>query len=227
MIAEAWSVWWGVLCVTGEQHPHSMEGPHIFDMDEVLVHSQPAIARVESDILAKRGVMIDPEEISRKFTGMSTKLMFAMYVPEKEVDSCLQEKKDALKTKEYAESLETVAGSTTYLRSVSGKYPVAIASGSPRETIANVLETLGIADCVTAYVAEEEAERGKPHPDLFLEAARRLGIDPKTCVVIEDSPYGIAAANAAGMFTIGIATSHTREQLSEADVVVASFTDLL
>jgi HAD superfamily hydrolase (TIGR01509 family) len=82
--------------------------------------------------------------------------------------------------------------------------PIAVASSSPRERLDRTLATVGLADAFDETVAGDEVRRGKPAPDMFLEAARRLGADPADCVVVEDSPPGVAAGLAAGMATLAV-----------------------
>ena len=99
--------------------------------------------------------------------------------------------------------------------------PVAVASSSPRERLARTLAHVGLADAFDVTVAGDEVARGKPAPDLFLAAAARLGVEPAACVVVEDSPPGVAAGRAAGMATVAVcrAPGHQRS-LAEADRVV-------
>lgn len=82
--------------------------------------------------------------------------------------------------------------------------PVAVASSSPRERLERTLTRAGLLDAFDVTVAGDEVEHGKPEPDMFLAAAERLGHDPARCVVIEDSPPGIAAGRAAGMTTLAV-----------------------
>ena len=84
-------------------------------------------------------------------------------------------------------------------KSFAGKKPMAVASGGHRRIVLNTLRALGIADLFDAIVTSEDYQRGKPAPDPFLEAARRLGVSPERCLVFEDTATGIAAATAAGM----------------------------
>jgi beta-phosphoglucomutase-like phosphatase (HAD superfamily) len=83
-----------------------------------------------------------------------------------------------------------------------------------------ILSSLGISEIFDAIVTEEDVERGKPHPDAFLLAAKRCGVEPRRCVVIEDAPSGLEAAKAAGMRCIGVTGTRTKEELSLADLVV-------
>jgi len=96
---------------------------------------------------------------------------------------------------------------------------VAVASSSPRERLARTLDRAGLAGLFAVSVAGDEVARGKPAPDMFLEAAARLGVAPGACVVIEDSAPGVAAGRAAGMVTVGVRRDAISD-LSAAHVVV-------
>jgi beta-phosphoglucomutase-like phosphatase (HAD superfamily) len=88
-----------------------------------------------------------------------------------------------------------------------------------------VVETLGIGPHFQALIAEEDAARGKPHPDGFLVAASRVDVEPSLCVVIEDAPAGLQAAKAGGMRAIGVTTTHPAPDLGDADIVVDSLAE--
>jgi HAD superfamily hydrolase (TIGR01509 family) len=103
--------------------------------------------------------------------------------------------------------------------------PRAVVTSTPRQNLDLVLAELRLADAFQALVAEEDASRGKPDPEGFLAAARRLGVDPDRCVVIEDAPAGLAAAKAASMRAIGVTTTHPAADLGDADLVVDSLTE--
>ena len=97
---------------------------------------------------------------------------------------------------------------------------LAVGSSAPPENIQLVLDELGIADCFDVIVHDGDVGRGKPDPQVFLIAARRLGLAPARCAVIEDAPTGIQAALAAGMIVIGLTTHHPPERLADAHRVV-------
>jgi HAD superfamily hydrolase (TIGR01509 family) len=99
--------------------------------------------------------------------------------------------------------------------------PVAVASSSPRERLERTLGRAGLLDAFDVVVAGDEVEHGKPAPDMFLLAAARLGVRPGTCIVVEDSPPGVQAGRAAGMFTLAVCrVPGTEASLAAADRVV-------
>jgi HAD superfamily hydrolase (TIGR01509 family) len=129
----------------------------------------------------------------------------------------------------YRADLPLVPGAPEALQRMAGTFPLGLASSSNRPLIAVALELAELNELFRATVSSEEVERGKPAPDVYLEAARRLGVDPKRCAAIEDSHSGIASANAAGTFVVAIPNPHyppDDDALAEADVVLTSIRDL-
>ncbi len=104
--------------------------------------------------------------------------------------------------------------------------PCVIGSSTHRENIVTALEMLGMEHYFTAIVSAEDVKRGKPDPQVFLEAARRINIEPKDCIVFEDALVGIAAAKAAAMRVVGVTTTNPRAILSGANWVVDRLDEL-
>ena len=129
----------------------------------------------------------------------------------------------------YRNELPLLPGAVAAARRAAGTFPLALASSSNREVFEKVLQLAGIAECFRAAVSSEEVERGKPAPDVYLEAARRLGVDPKRCAAVEDSHAGIRSAKTAGMRVVAIpnaAYPPDDDALELADAVVRSLDDL-
>ena len=129
----------------------------------------------------------------------------------------------------YRESLPLLPGAIETVDRLAAHWPLGLASSSNREVIDAVLEQAGIAHLFRGTVSSEEVEHGKPAPDVYLEAARRLGIGPSHCAAVEDSRNGIRSARAAGMRVIAIPNPHyppTDDTLALADVVLQSLDEL-
>ncbi|MEA2221217.1 MAG: hypothetical protein QOJ35_3843 [Solirubrobacteraceae bacterium] len=109
---------------------------------------------------------------------------------------------------DYRRELPLLPGAADAVRSLAERWPLGLASSSNREIIDLVLELAGFADAFGVTVSSEEVPRGKPDPDVYLEAARRLGADPRRCVAIEDSGNGLRAAAAARMAVIAVPNPH-------------------
>ena len=129
----------------------------------------------------------------------------------------------------YDADLPLIPGAVEAVRRVAGGYPLGLASSSNRELIDAVLELAGLAACFRVTVSSEEVPRGKPAPDVYLEAARRLGVRPGHCTAVEDSHGGIRSAEAAGMRVVAIPNPSyppDEEALAQADVVLDAITSL-
>ena len=126
----------------------------------------------------------------------------------------------------YADRLPLIDGAVDAVRRLAGEFTLGVASSSNKPLIASVLEHAGIADAFDAVVSSEEVARGKPAPDVYLEAMRRLGRrSRRATAAVEDSSNGIRAAHAAGMRVIALPNSHyppAPDALELADVVIAS-----
>jgi HAD superfamily hydrolase (TIGR01509 family) len=129
----------------------------------------------------------------------------------------------------YGEEPPLIDGAVDAVRAIAARWPVAIASSSNPELIEVVLRVSGLDDVVRVAVSSQEVARGKPAPDVYLEAARRLGVDPNASLAVEDSENGIRSAHAAGMKVVGVPNPHfppSDGALALADEVVPSIREL-
>ncbi|WP_433395484.1 HAD family hydrolase [Streptomyces sp. CA-146814] len=187
----------------------SRSGLHvIFDLDGTLVDSEPNYYEAGRRLLARYGVHDFGWEDHTRFIGIGTRETLTALRSEYGIDAPV----DELLTGKNALYLELAGAGTEVFgqmrvlveRLHAAGVPMAVASGSSRAAIAAVLAVTGLEAYVPLYVSAEEVAHGKPEPDVFLEAARRLGAEPARCVVLEDAPPGAAAAHAAGMRCIAI-----------------------
>ena len=125
----------------------------------------------------------------------------------------------------YRESLPLIDGAVDAVRRLAAQFPLAVASSSNRPLIDAVLSGAGITELFAVTVSSEEVGRGKPAPDIYLDATRRLGFPPASCAAIEDSANGIRAAHAAGLRVCAVPNAHyppAAEALALADIVLPS-----
>jgi HAD superfamily hydrolase (TIGR01509 family) len=123
----------------------------------------------------------------------------------------------------YREELPLLPGAREAVLRMAGAFPIALATSSNREVIDLVLDGMGVTERFQATVSSEEVARGKPAPDVYLEAARRLGVDPGAAAAVEDSANGLRSAHAAGMRVIAIPNPHfppAADALALADVTL-------
>ncbi len=180
----------------------------VFDMDGVLIDTEPVWRQVEFDVFARVGVTLTDEQL-RNTWGMRI---------EEVVDHWYQERPwngirpHAVQREIVREMVEYVrqqgvpmVGALEAIETArSIGLRIAIASSSSRELIDAVVDRLGIAALVDAICTADDEERGKPDPGVYLSAAQALDVIPSRCVAIEDSPVGVSAAVAAGMRCIGV-----------------------
>ena len=203
----------------------------VFDLDGVLVQSEEVWDAVRERYVRERGGRYD-EEVQRAMMGMSS-LEWSRYLHEEagvpgEPEEINREVV-RLMLEAYREELPLIPGAVEAVRRVADELPLAVASSSNRELIDEVLRMAGIDRLFRATVSSEEVARGKPAPDVYLEAARRLGVAPERCAAVEDSHAGIRSAKAAGMRVVAVPNPSyppDEEALAQADVVLRSLDEL-
>ena len=201
----------------------------IFDMDGVLVDSEPIYLRSNQRIFASLGIQV-PRREYQEFVGTSADRMWStlkqrFHLRESVAMLAQREYDGFLEELVRLDSLQPIAGVEKLVRGLQA-LPVrlAVASSSFRKVVTAVLAKSGLAAFFEVLVCGEEVKRGKPDPDIFLKTADHLGVPPAGCLVIEDSPRGIAGAKAAGMRTVGFQNPNSGEHdLSGADVVIDAF----
>ena len=203
----------------------------VFDLDGVLIQSEELWDDVREAFIGERGGRYDTEA-QRAMMGMSS-LEWSRFIhdelgvpdlPEEisaEVVRRMQER--------YRERLPLLPGAVEAVERLAARWPLGLASSSNRPLIDAVLELAGLARFFRATVSSEEVPRGKPAPDVYLEAARRLGVAAAACSAIEDSHSGIRSAKAAGMVVVAIPNpSYPPDDgaLADADALVRSLDEL-
>lgn len=199
----------------------------ILDNDGVLVDSEPIANRVLSKLLTEYGDPTTFEETVERYMG--TSLTHVREVVEAKLGHPLpadleDRYHDELFARMRAE-LRPINGIEAALDAID--LPTCVASSGTHERIEFALKTTGLYPRFAGRLfSSQDVERGKPFPDLFLYAARHLGAEPAACVVVEDSPYGVQAAKAAGMTVIGYAAMTPAERLVDADTLITTMADL-
>jgi len=178
----------------------------IFDLDGVLLDSESAWLAAKRDLTQEWGGRWK-DEATRAMLGMSAPEWSAYMREELAVERAAEEI-DAEVVRRllegYRERLPLLPGAVEAVERLAARWPLGLASSSNLEVIEVVMEAGGFARSFRTWVSSEEVGRGKPAPDVFLEAARRLEVDPGACAAIEDSHNGILAADAAGMTVIAL-----------------------
>jgi HAD superfamily hydrolase (TIGR01509 family) len=203
----------------------------VFDMDGVLLQSEEVWDAVREAYVRERGGRYDTE-VQRAMMGMSS-TEWSRYLHD---EAGVADKPEGINAEvvrrmldAYREQLPLLPGAVDAVRRAASHYPLGLASSSNRELIDAALEQAGLAPYFAATVSSEEVARGKPAPDVYLEAARRLGVDPRRCAAVEDSHGGIRSAKGAGMRVIAIPNPSyppDDDALALADVVLGSLSEL-
>jgi len=203
----------------------------IFDLDGVLLQSEEVWDSVRESYVRERGGRYD-DEVQRAMMGMSAPEWSSFLHDEAGVpDDPDTINRDVVERMlaAYRRELPLLPGAKEAVRRAAEAFPLGLASSSNREIFEAVIELAGLADCFRATVSSEEVARGKPAPDVYLEAAQRIGVPPEACAAVEDSHSGIASAKAAGMRVIAIPNASYPpgdEALGLADVTLASLEQL-
>jgi HAD superfamily hydrolase (TIGR01509 family) len=182
----------------------------IFDLDGVIIDTETVWERERRGFVADHGGSW-PDDAQRRLMGMSTPEWAAYLAEDADVglpaDEVATEVIERMR-RAYDESLPVIPGAPEAVLAVASRWPVAVASSSPAALITAALEAAGLSSAFRATVSSEEVPRGKPAPDVYLEAARRLGIAPAACVAVEDSSNGLRSAAAAGMRVVAVPQPH-------------------
>ena len=195
----------------------------VFDMDGTMVDSMPAHARSWEVFTRRHGIRMPVEEILRKTTGRTGVECIRILMGEDIADARAVElinEKEALYRDFFSREFREVRGFREFARQAMQRgLKLAVATAGDRNNIAFALEHLKLAHRPDAIVGGDEGIAGKPAPDLFLEAARRLQVPAADCIVFEDAPFGIEAARRAGMRAVAICSTHQPEELAGPHVI--------
>lgn len=204
----------------------------IFDMDGVLVDTEPLHVQHEKSLFSMLGLDISDEEHAG-YMGVATDLMWKQIVSHRNLPHDFRDLtefhiREGLPFFESLEKIDPMPGLIDLLEKLKAReIPMAVASSSDAEIIRIVLEKSGLKSYFKHAVSSSEAGKSKPEPDVFLYAANLLGVAPENCVVFEDSKNGIKAAKAAGMTCIAYSGANSGEQdRSQADYHISNYSEL-
>ena len=200
----------------------SFEGV-IWDMDGIIVDTAPYHLRAWQAVFQIRGVDFTEEDFKRNFGQRNDTIIqnaFGRSVSAEEIDVISSEKEEDFRQR-MGQDIKPLPGAIELIGSLKEHgVKMAIASSAPIENIQLVTQCLNVDGCFQAVVWGGEVTEGKPSPQGFLLAARRLGAEPGDCLVIEDAVAGVAAAKRAGMKCLAVTNTHPSMRLMAADLVV-------
>jgi beta-phosphoglucomutase len=207
----------------------------VFDIDGTLVDNMKLHAEAFVRFCSSHSLPAFTAEMRARLDGKRNRdifpVLFGRALSEDELRAFSSEK-EGLYRQLSCGALAPLPGLVELLdRLEEASVPVALATSAPAENVYHTLHELGLTQRLTRVVRSDQVPRGKPHPDVFLEAARAIEADPTRCLAFEDAPMGVRAARAAGMRCVAVTTTFTREAFAAEDAVpdetVADFAEYL
>ena len=205
----------------------------ILDFNGVVVDDEPLHFRAVQSTLAEVGEAFEESDYFERYFGFDDAECLATALADRgrpPIGADAVAELVARKSEHYlaliADGVPLFPGIPAFVTAAAARCPLAIASGARRTEIEHILQQVGLRQHFSALASADDVPNGKPHPGVYLEAARRLGVAPARCVAIDDAPHGIRAARAAGMRCVAVTTSRPAGELVEADRTVASLQDV-
>ncbi|RYX89840.1 MAG: HAD family phosphatase [Comamonadaceae bacterium] len=205
----------------------------IFDMDGTMIDSMPFHARSWMEFTRRHNIEIDVDDLLRRTTGRTgAECMNELFGREIDKDEAwtLIAEKEGIYRELFSPVFTEVPGFKTFANKARGQgLKIGVGTAGDRHNIAFAMSHLKWEPAPHAVVGGDEGLAGKPQPDIFLEAARRMNMAPENCIVFEDAPFGIEAARRAGMKAVAICTSHSADELKGSHVLahVRDYNELL
>jgi len=202
----------------------------IFDMDGVIIDSNPFHKVALHQFCEKYGYHLTEEQLRNKIYGRTNKQwitnLFERELSPKELHEFAEEKEGLFRDL-YQHDIKALAGLNQFLIKMDElNLSRAIGTSAPRSNVDFVMEKIKLSQYFPTILDDSFVENGKPNPEIYIKCAAALGYSPSRCVVFEDSISGVTAGKAAGTKVVGVATTHTHEELAETDYIIDDFTDL-
>lgn len=202
----------------------------IFDMDGVVVDNTKYHILTWQGFAKQFGVNVSAKTVREKFIGRFgreiIKIIVRKNLPAAQIEK-LDKKRESYYRKIYAKAIKPVAGLPDFLKLLKlNNIKIALATAAPPANVKFTLTKTGLKKYFKIVIDSTGVKRGKPNPDIFLKAAKKLKVNPKNCIVFEDAFMGIEAAKRAGMKVVGVATSHPTKELKHTDLVIKNFSQI-
>jgi beta-phosphoglucomutase len=210
----------------------------VFDFDGVIADSEPLHLRAFQQALAADGIELTPQEYYSRYLGFDDVGVFealardrGLAVSERQV-TALVARKGAHLQQMMQEGSVLFPGAREFIRTAAAAVPIGIASGALRHEIEEIVEAAGVADLFSVIVAAGDTPQSKPSPAPYLLAFEKLreaagnGLEPRRCVAIEDSRWGLESAHGAGLRCVGVTNSYPAHELPGAELIVDGLKEL-
>ena len=202
----------------------------IFDMDGVICHTNPFHTLAFRVFFEKRSIFPTDAEFAQHMFGKSNSYIFAHFLGRKvEGDefTAYENEKEGLFREIYDAHVNPIDGFLPFLQDLkTNGIKTGVATSAPRANLDLIMEKLGFEPHMESILASEDVTQHKPHPEVYLTSAARIGVDPAQCVVFEDSFSGITAGLNAGMRVVGVLSSHTQEELPPCVAYIENYTHI-
>jgi len=188
----------------------------IFDMDGVIVDNAVWHLEAFAEFGKRHGLVQTKEDYTKYFGNTNQTIMDSLFNTHLSFDKLdtLSKEKEAIYRELYRPFIQPVEGLPAFLKNASDQaIPIALATSAPKENVDFTLDSTGLKKYFNIISDASMVKRGKPDPEIYLLTAAKLGVQPSDCIVFEDSIAGIQSALSAGMRVIGVATTHTPEEL--------------
>lgn len=205
----------------------------IFDFDGVLVDSEPLHEWSIRESVRHKGWDFEHERFLNQIVGKGDENAYRLIaewngasVSDAEIGAMLREKWSLMRRGIQERRYGVQPGAEAAVVAAAGNWPTGVCSGSVRDTVVTMLEHAGLRHHMKQVVCADDVSRNKPDPEGYLKCAGLLGVEPARCLVVEDTPTGVKAGKAAGMFVVGVCHTVKAEALGAADLVLGSIAEL-
>ncbi len=199
----------------------------IFDMDGVIINSTELDYQAWKQLFADYNLELSFDKY-KSLLGMKGTEIIDKYIPsvdKKDLLAVQNKKENYLIESIQEKGIKAINNVIPFIKLIKEKYPLAIATSAPRNKLDAVLKCLDITKYFKVIITADLVNKGKPNPEIFLKAAKELNFLPEECVVFEDAPKGVAAAKNGSMACIAITTTHDKEDLENADLIINDFSE--
>lgn len=202
----------------------------IFDMDGTMINNMAHHKRAWQAFLKQHDITLTEEEFRNKISGKKNDQIFELVFGRKlnkDEELKYTEEKEAMYRELFKPDIKEVAGLTKLIETLHAHgIKTAIATTAPAKNRDFALKELGLDGKFEVILGDEHVSKGKPHPEIYESTAKQLGVASEDCLVFEDTPSGVASGKSAGMTVVGILSSHSANELHDADYVVRDFTEI-
>lgn len=202
----------------------------IFDMDGVIAHTNPFHSKAFRVFFEKRNLFPTDEEFAKHMFGKSNSYILKHFLGREVVGEefvAMENEKEGLFREIYADYITDIEGYLVFLDKLKkAGFKTGVATSAPRANLDLIMGKLGFESKMESILASENVTKHKPDPEVYLKSAKNLGLEPKDCVVFEDSFSGITAGLNAGMKVAGVLSSHTKEELPPCSLYINDYTEL-